>query len=82
MTRLIHMGTLLDNIGAGIELVNEKTIEAVNAEYGRKGWSGCFKGTVDWEKREKPYAMVSRIEGFEEKIEGNGKGEGVMARWD
>ncbi|KAF9994071.1 hypothetical protein BGZ79_001215 [Entomortierella chlamydospora] len=81
LTRLIHWGTLLDNIGAGAELVDKETIEGVCKEYPRKGWCGCFKGTVEEEKKLKPYAMVSRIEGFEEEIEKNGK-TGVMSQWD
>ena len=79
LTRLIHMGTLMDNIGDGVEMVHRETIENVNGAYARKGWSGCFRGTVEREKGEKPYAMVSRIEGFEGLIEGNkntGEGEG------
>ena len=79
LTRLIHMGTLMDNIGDGVEMVHRETIENVNGEYARKGWSGCFRGTVEREKGEKPYAMVSRIEGFEGLIWGNkntGEGEG------
>ena len=80
LTRLIHLGTLLDNIGAGGELVNEETVRGVNERYERKGWGGCFRGVVEREKKEKPYAMVSRIEGFEEAIVGNdvtaeGKGD-------
>lgn len=80
LTRLIHMGTLLDNIGAGKEMVHPDTIRAVNEAYDRKGWSGCFRDTVVKEKELKPWAMVSRIEGFEEKIEENGKG--LMKDWD
>ncbi|KAJ9632886.1 hypothetical protein H2204_007616 [Knufia peltigerae] len=82
MTRLIHLGTLLDNIGAGAELVNRKTIENVVREYPRPGWSGCFKRTVEKEKKIKPYAMVSRIEGFEGLIEKNGGKEGLMGEFD
>ncbi|KAK6380636.1 hypothetical protein LTS17_004836 [Exophiala oligosperma] len=82
MTRLIHLGTLLDNIGAGAELVNRKTIENVVREYPRPGWGGCFKRTVEKEKKIKPYAMVSRIEGFEGLIEKNGGKEGLMGEFD
>ena len=78
MTRLIHLGTLLDNIGAGKELVTRGTIEEVVGAYPRKGWSGCFKATVEKEKMLKPYAMVSRIEGFEKMIDGNT----LMQEWD
>lgn len=80
MTRLIHLGTLLDNIGAGAKLVSKDTIENVNKEYPRSGWSGCFKNTVEKEKLHKPYAMVSRIEGFEDAIDRNGKE--LMADFD
>ena len=82
ITRLIHLGTLLDNIGAGAELVHNETIENVVREYPRPGWSGCFKATVEKEKSVKPYAMVSRIEGFEEAIEKNGREGGLMGKYD
>lgn len=82
ITRLIHWGTLLDNIGAVNEFVHPQTIENVVREYPRPGWSGCFKRTVEKEKQFKPYAMVSRIEGFEEVIEKNGAPGGLMARHD
>lgn len=73
ITRLIHLGTLLDNIGASTELVHRDTIRNVVAAYDREGWAGCFKATVEQEKSLKPYTMVSRIEGFEEKIAEHGK---------
>lgn len=79
LTRLIHLGTLLDNVGAGGELVAKETIEGLNGQYDRSGWGGCFKSVVEKEKKEKPYAMVSRIEGFEGMIAKNevtGLGEG------
>jgi cyanamide hydratase len=72
MTRLIHTGTLLDNIGKGREFVSHETVKSVVEKYPRDGqWTGCFRGTVALEKKEKPYAMVSRIEGFEELISQN-----------
>jgi len=73
VTQLIQLGTLLDNIGAPqpAEWVTKGTIESVNEMYPRKGWSGCFAGTVEQEKELKPYAMVSRIEGFEKMIMDN-----------
>ncbi|KAH0843096.1 hypothetical protein AYO21_08796 [Fonsecaea monophora] len=82
VTRLIHWGTLLDNIGAGKELVHPETIENVVREHPRPGWAGCFKRTVEKEKKFKPYAMVSRIEGFEELIAQNGAPGGLMAKYD
>ncbi|KAK5054718.1 hypothetical protein LTR84_001610 [Exophiala bonariae] len=84
VTRLIHWGTLLDNIGAGAELIHTETIQSVVKEYPRPGWSGCFQRTVEKEKSVKPYAMVSRIEGFEEAIRKNGDGSagGLMAKYD
>ena len=80
LTRLIHMGTLLDNVGAVVELVHPDTIRAVNEKYDRKGWSGCFRDTVLKEKELKPWTMVSRIENFEDAIEANGRG--LMRKWD
>jgi cyanamide hydratase len=81
LTRLIHLGTLMDNIGKGKEMVHPDTIAALNNEYAkREGWSNCFRDTVVLEKQLKPYAMVSRIEGFEETIDENGKT--VMQEWD
>ena len=71
ITRLIHLGTLLDNAGANAEMVDQKTIANVVEAYPRKGWSSCFRDTVVKEKEVKPYAMVSRIEGFEDMIMGN-----------
>lgn len=82
LTRLIHLGTLLDNIGAGAELVSAGTIENVVKAYPRPGWSGCFKTTVEKEKQHKAYTMVSRIEGFEDLIQKNGAKGGVMADYD
>jgi cyanamide hydratase len=81
ITRLIHLGTLLDNIGAASHLVHPETIDHVVKAYPRPGWSGCFKGTVELEKKLKPWTMVSRIDGFEEKIEANGK-DGLMADYE
>ncbi|EXJ71481.1 uncharacterized protein A1O5_05289 [Cladophialophora psammophila CBS 110553] len=82
VTRLIHWGTLLDNIGVAKELVHPDTIENVVREYPRAGWNRCFKRTVEKEKRYKPYAMVSRIGGFEELIARNGAPGELMAKYD
>ena len=73
VTQLIQLGTLLDNVGADVpaKWVTRGTIEAVNGMWPREGWSVCFRSTVEKEKRLKPYAMVSRIQGFEEMIMGN-----------
>lgn len=81
MTRLIQVGTLLDNVGAGKELVSEETVRSVVGRWPREGrWSSCFRETVELEKREKPYAMVSRIEGFEDIITRN-TAEGGPFEW-
>lgn len=82
LTTLIHLGTLLDNIGAGSQFIHPDTIQAIIQQYPRKGWSGCFKRTVEREKKQKPWAMVSRIEGFEDKIEENGSKAGVTGKYD
>ena len=74
VTQMIQLGTLLDNVGAPqpAKWVHSQTIESVNQRWPREGWSGCFAGTVTDEKRLKPYAMVTRIEAFEDAIMGNG----------
>jgi cyanamide hydratase len=88
LTRLIHIGTLLDNIGRGKEFINQHTIENVVKEWTRTEtdgegrvesvWTDCFRGTVELEKKYKPYAMVSRIEGFEDVISENGAKGGLF----
>lgn len=82
LTRLIHIGTLMDNIGQGKELVHPETIAALNsAAYAKRdGWSSCFRDTVVLEKKLKPWAMVSRIDGFEQAIEEHGST--TMKEWD
>lgn len=81
VTRLIHLGTLLDNIGAGGDLVHPDTIKSVVEALPRPKWSGCFASTVAKEKDYKPYTMVSRIDGFEEMIISNGR-DGLMSQHD
>lgn len=68
---LIHLSTLFDNAGGNKELVNVKTIEEVVALYPRKGWTGCFAGTIRREMELKPWAHTSHIEGFAEIVEAN-----------
>lgn len=79
LTRLVHLGTLVDNVGAGVGeeeeeeergLVGKEMVRVVDGMYKREGWGGCFKETVRRELEVKPWAMVGRIEGFEERIEG------------
>ncbi len=78
MTQLIQLATILDNVGGNAEMINEGTIEEVVNEWPRTGWSGCFKAVVEREKAIKPWAMVSRIEGFEEMIMTNKR----MKKWE
>ena len=78
MTQLIQLATLLDNVGGNAEMVNKGTIEEVVKAWPRTGWSGCFKAVVEREKEIKPWAMVSRIEGFDDMIMDNK----TMKEWD
>jgi cyanamide hydratase len=78
MTQLIQLATILDNVGGNAEMVNKETIEEVVKEWPRTRWSECFKVVVEREKEIKPWAMVSRIEGFEEMIMNNK----TMRKWD
>ncbi|KAJ9121866.1 hypothetical protein QFC22_002489 [Naganishia vaughanmartiniae] len=82
LTTLVHLATLLDNIGAGEQYIHPQTIKGIVDAYPRKGWSGCFKRTVEREKQQKPWTMGSRIEGFEDKIEENGSRGGVTGKYD
>jgi cyanamide hydratase len=78
MTQLIQLATILDNVGGNAEMVNKGTIEEVVNKWPRSGWSGCFKAVVEREKEIKPWAMVSRIEGFEGMIMDNK----TMREWE
>ncbi len=78
MTQLIQLATILDNVGGNAEMVHEETIEEVVRKWPRRGWSGCFRQVVEREKEIKPWAMVSRIGGFEEMIMDNK----TMKKWD
>jgi cyanamide hydratase len=78
MTQLIQLATILDNVGGNAELVAQDTIEDVVAEWPRTGWSGCFRAVVEREKAIKPWAMVSRIERFEDMIMDNQ----TMKEWE
>ncbi len=78
MTQLIQLATILDNVGGNAEMVNRETIEGVVKEWPRRGWSGCFRAVVEREKEIKPWAMVSRIEGFEDTIMDNK----TMKEWE
>jgi cyanamide hydratase len=62
MTRIIHLGTLLDNLGVGKELVHGKTVENVVNAYTGHGWAGCLGGMLQKEKSLKPNEMVPRPE--------------------
>lgn len=78
MTQLIQLATILDNVGGNAEMVHRETIEEVVQQWPRTGWSGCFKGVLEREKEIKPWAMVSRIEGFEDMIMNNE----TMKEWE
>lgn len=78
MTQLIQLATILDNVGGNAEMVHRGTIEEVVKEWPRKGWSACFNAVVEQEKQIKPWAMVSRLEGFEDMIKENK----TMEQWD
>ncbi|KAF7513371.1 hypothetical protein GJ744_009792 [Endocarpon pusillum] len=78
MTQLIQLATILDNVGGNAELVNRETIEEVVQQWPRTGWSGCFKAVLERETTIKPWAMVSRIEGFADMIMNNK----TMKEWE
>lgn len=67
-------------MGANAELVSRATIEDAVRGFPRKGWSGCFAGTVKREVALKPWANSTRLgeEDFPKAVEGNE----VMAEYD
>jgi cyanamide hydratase len=62
MTRIIHLGTLLDNLGVGKELVHGKTVENIVNAYTSHGWTECLTRMLQKEKSLKPNAMVTQLE--------------------
>ncbi|KAK8196712.1 hypothetical protein M8818_006879 [Zalaria obscura] len=68
---ITHFSTIFDNAGGNAELVHEETIRSVVAKWPREKWTGCFAHVVREEKRLKPWSHTTKIEGFEEMVEGN-----------
>ncbi len=60
-------------MGGNPGLVHVKTIENVVAAFPRKGWSGCFAGTIREENAAKPWAHTKHLgeKAFPEGVEGN-----------
>jgi cyanamide hydratase len=54
------------------DLVHKDTIVSVTEAYPRMKWSGCFASTIREEVEAKPWCHSTHIEGFAEKVEGNG----------
>ncbi|OQO05112.1 hypothetical protein B0A48_08132 [Cryoendolithus antarcticus] len=78
LTAAVHFGTLLDNAGKFVELVDRVTVESVVKAWPREGWTGCFAHVLREEMGRKPWCNSTRIEGFVELVQGNG----VMAEFD
>lgn len=68
---LLHVVTLLDNIGGNVGLLHQDTIDDVLKKYPRKGWTSCFASTVREEIRLKPWSHSTAIENFADNVEGN-----------
>ncbi|KAK5627798.1 hypothetical protein RRF57_003513 [Xylaria bambusicola] len=69
----IQLATIYDNIGANPGLIDEVTRLDVNKTFPRKGWSGCFAGTIREELDLKPWAHSTHLgsEDFPEGVENN-----------
>jgi hypothetical protein len=78
ITRLIRLGTSLDNVGANAEIVDKDIIENMVEAYPRKSWGSCFRDTVLKGKEAKSCAIVSWFEGFEDMIMANK----IMRKYD
>lgn len=68
---LLHVVTLLDNIGGNVELLHPDTIDDVVTAHPRNGWTGCFAATVREEIELKPWSHSTAIENFAENVESN-----------
>lgn len=68
---LLHVATLLDNIGGNVELLHTETIESVVQAYPRNKWTSCFASTVRKEIDLKPWSHSTAIENFAENVESN-----------
>lgn len=74
---LMQIATILDNTGQYAEFVHEQTVQEVNREFPRMGWSsvpGCaFARTVREEGSVKPWCHTTKmgVETFAGMIEGN-----------
>lgn len=62
---IIQISTILDNVGGNLEYVDPHTLDAVNREYPRDGWLGCFADAIDRENETKPWCHTSQL-GVEE----------------
>jgi cyanamide hydratase len=76
--QVIQLATIYDNVGGQHPtiqhfdlIIHQQVREDVIRMFPRKGWLGCFAGTVREEVERKPWSHTTHIPGFAEKIEGN-----------
>ena len=58
---IIQVSTILDNVGQNSNLLHPDTLDAINKEYPREGWLGCFAEVIDSENRMKPWGHTSSL---------------------
>lgn len=58
---VLQISTILDNVGLNSEYVHLDTIDAINKEYTRDGWLGCFAKAIDNENKLKPWGHTSAL---------------------
>ncbi|GAA5942081.1 hypothetical protein JCM1841_003747 [Sporobolomyces salmonicolor] len=57
--QLIQFGTLFDNVGEHPSWIHPLTVEAIAAQYPRKGWTSCFHDTMKREIELKPWSHTT-----------------------
>ncbi|GAA5874757.1 hypothetical protein JCM1840_000425 [Sporobolomyces johnsonii] len=57
--QLIQFGTLFDNVGEHPSWIHPATVEAIAAQYPRKGWTSCFHDTMKREIELKPWSHTT-----------------------
>lgn len=58
---ILQISTILDNVGLHTHLAHPQTIAAINREYSRQGWLGCFADAIAAENSTKPWGHTSAL---------------------
>lgn len=58
---ILQIATILDNVALHTDLIHEETLDAINKQYPRKGWTSCFAQVIDNENTQKPWCHTSAL---------------------